>query len=328
MNSTNANNAMKKAMDALPMASVALLAAMGLVFLWRCPDIPCLARQVGAHCHFKHQLAWNVVGSAAFVGALKLGWSRWLKAAPFVAAGWLLMFAAAHFRPMVNGNLFLSLGPLRLNVMACLPFAAALFFAWLADRLKKKAMTILLLACLSGCAALTVRIVENHNRLARVAAFFRGDAESAALRSDAALARAWMQKRYAEALGKARWFAGNEEMLRENLMPESHTTGMPVSSALLFGKWFMALAGVFLGLFAAGVLRYFCVADSEAKKAFALVGGCGVLVPAVLAYGGCLLLPPMVSISAPLLSYAGTQVLIAWLTVGVIAGERKSSGKT
>ncbi len=321
MDKTTESNWTNNIMNALPAASVASLAVLGLAFLWCCPDLPHAAKTLGEHWHFNRQLAWNAVGIVAFAGMLKLGWDRLLKAAPFVFAGWIALFVAAQFCPTVNGSLYAGIGPVRINVMACLPFAAALLLAWTAQTFKFRAARFLLVVALAFNAALAIKIMDNPNRTARVVAFIKG--ETAMPPSEAAYARMHAQRQYAQSLEQARWFSGNEEALQQNLIPDRRTTGVPVASALLFGKWFAVLVWGLYGLFAIGMIRCWWSADCEAKKVFALIGGSGVLVPAILAYGGCMALTPMTFVCAPLLSFGGTQVLTAWLAAAVLTWSSK-----
>lgn len=304
------------AMAALP---VVMLAAMGLVFLWCCPEWH--PEMLGEHWRFKRQLCWNAMGIAAFCMPMLAGWTpRWLKLAPVMAAAWLVMFAASQFCPQDGGGWFVLIGPIRFDVMSMLPFSLAMLLAWVANRFRFRAVRMLVVVGVAIMIALTARIATNANRVSRVAAWFSGDPPTKQLsENDSSLARAWAQKMYAEAIGASHWFSANEEHLKGNPLPGRFTSAMPASAALAFGKWFLVLFGaafVFMGWCFARV--WFTTAD-QGKKVFLAVAGLGVLVPAILGPCECLGLTPMLYTCVPLVSYGGTVAMVTWLIAGTLA---------
>ena len=81
--------------------SLAALTAMGLVFLWCCPDAASFTERMGEHWMLKRQAVWLGIGFSAFAFGLILGWRRWMKAAPWLALGWLALFVIAICYPQV-----------------------------------------------------------------------------------------------------------------------------------------------------------------------------------------------------------------------------------
>ncbi len=131
-----------------------LLALLGLIFCCCCST--CHSGRSGAHFAFWCQLCWNILGVGLFVLAAKIKWSWWMKAALFVLGGWVAMFVAAHFCPSVNGSLYLGDGPIRIEVMSCLPFVAALFLAWYAKDSRWRTLTLTAMVLVTGCTASVV----------------------------------------------------------------------------------------------------------------------------------------------------------------------------
>lgn len=124
---------MKKVQIGLLIGSVAVLSVMGLVFCWVTPANAHLHGE-GSHYFFTHMLCWTLMGVLLSMLAYMLGWRRWLKAAMFIAAGWVGLVAYAATCPLVNGHWgWISLGWLRINVLEFAPVVAALVAAYLSD---------------------------------------------------------------------------------------------------------------------------------------------------------------------------------------------------
>ena len=319
----------KKIVAGMIIGSVAALAVVGLVFLWWCPQPQDAVKALGDHWAFGRQLVWNAVGVTACCGMLLLEWNRLLKAAPFVLAGWLAMdYVAAHYMPMVNGSLCLRYGPFALYVMSCLPFVFALMLAWVAERLKFRAVPFLFRAAVAMTVSMTAIIATNHNRVERIRMFFRGETPNAvqAERDPDVLARYYCLERQSAAIKTAQWFgAGDAETLK--LVPGKHTHSMPVASAVMFGKWFPTVVLMLFAVFAAGLLFAWRGVSSEAQKVFVFVAGLGVVLPTIQGFGECFNLMPMCFIDVPLVSFNGTQALMAWLTAGAILSCKASADR-
>ncbi len=312
----------KKIGSTVILGSVAALAAMGLAFLLWCPQPDSVIKMIGPHWAFKRQMAWNVIGVAACCGVVAIGWKRLLKVAPLVFAGWIAMyFAAANFMPTENGSLCLRFGPFAIHVMSSLPFAFALMLAWTADRFKFRAVPLLLCTSAMLLVATTVSIASTPERAERIKTFLKGDTPDKAEPSSGVLARIYCQRQQSAAFNTARWFGpGDEESLK--FFPGRCTHSMPVASAVVLGKWFPAVVLALFAVFAAGLVFLWCSASSEAQKVFVLVGGLGIVMPAFQCFGECFNLVPMHFVNAPLVSFGGTQVLMAWLTAGTLLSRK------
>lgn len=233
------NKVAKIVLVALP---VGVLAAMGLMFLWCCPEWRSGA--FGEHWHFKRQLCWNGIGIAAFCLPLLAGWARWLRFAPAMAAVWVVMFAGSQFSPQDGGGWFLSLGPTRLDVVAVLPFVLAMLFAWISHKRGISAVRMLLILGIGCLPMLTARVAADGNRVSRIVALFSGDSPAKELAgTDTLLARTWAQKTCVEALEDSHWFSRNGMHLKDNPPPFRFASAMPAAAALTFGKWFLIIAG-------------------------------------------------------------------------------------
>ena len=304
------------AMVALP---VVVLAAMGLLFLWRCPEYH--SGMLGGHWYVKHQLCWNVMGVVAFCMPLLAGWwTRWLKLAPAMAAAWLVMFAASQFCPQDGGGWFVSLGPIRLDVIGMLPFSLAMLLAWISHKFGFRAVRVLVIAGVSALLVLTACIATNSNRVSRVAAWFSGDPPTKQLtENDSSQARAWAQKTCVEAIEASRWFSANEEYLKKNPLPGRFASAMPASAALVFGKWFLALIWVVFGFLGWCFARAWFGTMDQSKKTFLAVSGLCVFIPATLGICECFGVTPMLYTCVPLVSYGGTATMVLWLIAGTLA---------
>ena len=312
----------KKIVSGMVIGSVALLAAMGLAFLWWCPHLESAIRAMGPHWAFKRQMVWNVIGVAVCCGVAALGWKRLLKVAPLVFAGWIAMyFVAANFMPAVNGSLCLRFGPFVIHVLSCIPFVFALIFAWVAERFKFRAVPLLLCTSAMLVVATTVSIASTPGRVERIKTFLSGGTPDKAEPSSGALARIYCQRQQSAAFKTARWFgSGDAEALK--FVPGRCTHSMPVASAVVFGKWFPAVVLALFAVFAAGLVLSWRSAPSESQKVFVFVGGLGIVMPAAQCFGECFNLVPMHFIDVPLVSFGGTQVLTAWLTAGTLLSRK------
>ena len=313
---------MKKTVLCVLASSAALLAAMGLAFLWCCPEVKWQAAMLGAHRAFWRQLCWNAVGIAAFCTMLRFGWRRTLRAAPFVVVGWVAMLLVAEFFcPMVNGELYFwhkSVG-VGVKVMALLPLVAALALAWVSDRFKIKAHRLLLLMVAATLLVMVGRIATNANRVERIKAFFRGDAPPAVAMYPSSMASCWAQKTCVDAVRASRWFSGDEGYLRNNPIPGRLTFAMPAAASLTFGRWFLVLAGAGFAALLWCFVRAFRTTTDYGKRVFLVVAGLGVFVPAIQSTCECLCLTPMLYTCVPLVSSDGTLSLATWTAIGVFA---------
>lgn len=301
---------------AMILGSIVGLVVMGLVFCWVDSDRLHDIGRAASRYNFNRQAIWNILGLTAFCMAIIVGWKRWLKAAPFVFAGWVALWFAAHMREFVAGSSTIVLiGPVSLQIWALFPVALALLVAWLRQRYGGQAKRILLIVGIAAFAAIAGRVATNANSMTHLAAFFAE--ERAPAMSPAACARAFVQSQTSKAFAQAKWFSSTDAEILHNT-PGNTTYSMPASSAVLFGKWFMAVAWVFFALVALGLACLWRKTEDKAKRAFLLVSGAGIIVPALFGHGECLGLMPMLYTSVPLVSNNTTAILASWLASGIL----------
>lgn len=298
------------------LGAIAGLAVMGLVFCWVCPDMSHDARGYVSRWHFKRQVAWNVVGMTALCVAAVIGWKRWLKAAPFLFAGWVALWFAAHIRQSVDGSsAIVPIGPISLEVWALFPVAFALLAAWLRERYGIRTRRILFIFGIVVFAVTACELITDETRLNRLVSFISGDSSPAI--SPSACARSFVQYQAGRAFAQAKWLSSSDtEILRS--LPGKMTYSMPASSAVMFGKWFMSVAGGFFAVIAFCLAWLWRVTADRAKRAFILVVGLGIIVPAVFGVCQCLGIVPMSYMSVPLVSNVATAVLSSWLGAGIL----------
>ena len=297
----------------------ATLAAMGLVFMWCCPDAGFVAERLGAYWVFWRQALWMGIGLSCFFLAVMVGWRRWLKAALWLALGWLAMYVVACCSPQVKHHLFVRIGYLQVDVLAWCSLVVALLLAWIAEKLSvRRVMGFLLVAGVVFSGVLAVQALGSHERMAHVAAYFGYVAERDEPSPDEVMLREWAQKASREAMREVHWFSGNDEMLRQKSLPGRFTYSMPFAAAFVFGKWFNALAVALFGMLAVGLAWCYHRAENVGKKVFIAVAGGTFLLKAAygyLAYWG--LVSPVLHSCVPLVSYGGC-VVIEWIVVGIL----------
>ena len=299
--------------------AMAALTAMGLTFMWWCPDVKWFSDRMGEHWMFRRQVVWTGIGLSCFMLAVMVEWRRWLKVAPFLAVGWLAMYVVACCSPQVRHHLFVNIGCLRINVMAWCSLAVALLLAWIAAKLSvRRVMRLLLVAGVVFSGVFAVQTLGNHERLAHVAAYFGCEVERNAAPPDEVMLRQWAQEASSEAMCKAYWFSGNDEMLRQDSLPGRFTYSMPFAAALVFGKWFNVLVVALFGMFAVVLARCYRRAENVGKKVFVAVAGGAFLLQAAYGYWACFgFMSPELRSCVPLVSYGGC-VMIEWIMAGIL----------
>ena len=297
------------------------LAALGLVYLSRCAATAETAVSLEQY-RFGHQAVFNIMGICLGGAVFLAGWRRILASAPYVLGTWLAMFAGAHFCPRINGELWLRLGPVGLNVMLLLPAVAALFLAWLAavcERRRGIRATRFVAAVAAACAVLlAAAVLASPERRADLASRFRGESASAEV-VQRAERRGMMQKKCVEAFREARWFSPGAPAAGDGGLPVRFAFSMPANSALMFGRWFPALCIALFGAFGLALASCWRRSADEAGKVFAFFAGVAVIAPAALGFGACLGLAPMLYVGVPLVSFGGTAVIAAWLLAAALA---------
>ena len=312
----------------LMLTAVAGLAAMGLVFCWCCPDRLHDVGGVASRWCFKRQVVWNMAGASAALLAVTAGWKRLLKAASFLFAGWVALWMFACSQPAVEGSCaYVRIGPISLGVWSLFPVALALLAAWLRERYLVGARNFLYGACAGAILAAVLSVAVSPDRIARINSLFTGDPRHELSASECA--SGFVQHRTCEAFAQAHWFSACENEILKSL-PGAMSYSMPASSAVVFGKWFIALAWTLVSLLVLALSLLWRGTGAAALRTFIVFAGLGFVVPFALGHCGCLGLTPMVFTVAPLVSYDFAAALFAWFAVGglvsMTCGIDKSDG--
>ena len=285
------------------LAATMLLAAMGCWFCWHCPS-----RCYEPHAFFRRQLAWNVVGLAAFAGAWAVGWRRLLKGAPWLMAAWLLAFVSAQFSRPINGvHKWIGVGPLNINVVTCFMPVFALFVAWLHE--KKWIRSWMEWCILAGLAVVVAcQFAGSERRMMRLVAFLHP--------SDGNLGYVYMGEQLQAAIAAANWFGDAGRSL--GFLPCPESDGMMSAAALLFGKWFLVVVVSIFAILGVGLsVVWKGVADASGRR-YTLFFGLWLIVPAAYCLLHSLSFLPVAGMSPALVGYGGSAVVMAWWGMGVL----------
>ena len=294
----------KKTIVGFLLSATALLAAMGCWFCWHCPP-----RVYAEHALMWRQLVWNGIGLAAFAGAWAVGWKRLLKAAPWLMAAWIAAFVMAQFSLAVRGaHRWLSLGPVRINVVTLFMPAFALFVAWLHEKRWIRPWMEWMVVAMAVIAALWM-FARNGGWQERLAAFFNP--------GNWMHDRAYMARQLQLAFDVSKWFGDSGRSL--GFLPCPESDGMMSASALMFGKWFPSAVTVLFSSIGA-VLTFLWRSSADAsKRRYVLLFGLWLIVPAAYCLLHSLALLPVAGMSPALASFGGTAVVMAWFGIGALA---------
>ena len=300
----------------LMLAAVAGLAAMGLVFCWCCPDRLHDVGGVASRWCCKRQVVWNLAGVCVALVAVLAGWRRLLKSAPLLFVGWIALWLFALSQPMVDGSCGVArIGPIVLGVWSLSPVALALLAAWLRERYLVGARKFLCAVCIGALAVVVVNVAASPDRIARVNSFFRGEPRQEMSASECM--SGFVQHQTREAFAQAHWFSACENEILKSL-PGTMSYSMPASSAVVFGKWFIALAWTLASVLVLALAWFWRRASDVAMRTFIAFAGLGFVVPFLLGHGECLGIAPMVYAVIPLVSYDAAAVLASWFAAGVL----------
>ena len=285
-----------------------LLAAMGLMFTWKCP-IDCIFGADSGVFFFKKQLLWNVIGIAACIGAALVPWRKWLKFAPWGLMAWFALAVwALGFSPARHGShRWADFGVVCVNVRVALIAVSALFAAWLCS--KKCIKPWMVFAAIGVFLVFAAfQVLGNANRLARLAVFFGGEEANVQYR--------YMQSQMKAAYAAAHWFGDADRSLR--FLPLSYADAMPSASALLFGKWFpLASAALYAAL--GGVLAWLWLAlKNNSKRMFILFWGGATVGSALYSFCQSVGAVPVLGVSPSLAGYGGALTVMFWVCSGIL----------
>lgn len=289
-----------------------LLMAMGLAFCWATP-----ANQYyhlsGAY-YFKHQLCWLIIGGCLGGVAWSIGWRRWVKAAPFIAMGWSALVAYAATCPLVGGHWgWINLGCFRINVVDFLPVVFSLLVAWFVQLLRLRAIVGIGIAALMVGSFMGYRLVSNPVERDE---FLLLPSQQEMAEKTGKPSREFLLNQCVGAVKESHWFGKCDVNTR--YIPECTTTSMPAVSAVLFGKWYLVALAVVLGMLGAGVGLFWAMGASEPMRAYALVWGSLVLLPAFFNLLGCAGIVSMLDVAIPLASFGGSLAMATGVGLAVL----------
>jgi len=294
--------------------AMGVLAMMGLVLAWKVvPDM-----DVGDGLFFlKRQTLWALLGVAAAVLSTLVSWRWWMKAAPWIAAGWAVAFVASAACPLVDGwHRYLVLGPVKLDTWTLSWPVGALALAWLQNKLPISTRMLLGSIVVSAALCLTGSILSNANRVARVHAFFTGRDLPCAATAEAVTLNA-EQSQLRTALCGAKWVGASDAAVGWKIR-YPHTSGVASASAVRFGKVFPFGALALFGVVAVGLAALGRRMADPSKRLYLLVYGMTLVVPAALSVCECARLVPLLRFCVPLVSFGGAACLSAGWGLGVV----------
>ena len=285
----------------------ALLAAMGLLFTWKCP-IDCIFGVDSGIFFFKKQLLWNAVGIAACAGAALIPWRKWLKLAPWGMLAWFALAVwALGFSPARHGShRWADFGVVCVNIHLVLVLAWALFTAWLYS--KKCIKPWMIFAAIGGLLIFAaIQIFGNPNRLARLAVYFGGQDWNV---------HNYVQDQMKAAYAAANWFGDADRSLR--YLPVAYADAMPSAAALLFGKCFtLAVAGLYAALGGIFALLWLAFKD-PAKRMFIFFWGGAIVAAALYSICQSVWALPVLGLAPALVGYGGALCVIFWAGLGIL----------
>lgn len=133
-------------------------------------------------------------------------------------------------------------------------------------------------------------------------------------------AYAFLQNQSVGAIRESKWFGSCDINLR--LLPESTTTCMPASASVLFGKWYLILLALALGMMGIGIGVAWRQSSDEPMRAYAIIWGRFVLIPCFLNILGCVGFAPMFDFGIPFACYGGTLVMSTMIGLDILASQQ------
>lgn len=292
-----------------------VLIGMGLAFCWATP-----ANSYYHHCeayYFNHQFCWLIIGACVATGGYFLGWRRWLKATPFVALVWLGLVIYAVTTPCVKGSIgWISCGCCRVNVLEFAPVVFALLAAYLVGLVKAKPLMAVLVGVVTFCGAV------GHATICHRIRFEIADlvpSQQIVAKEGEKTAYAFLQNQCVGAVRESRWFGGCD--INTRYLPESTTTSMPASSAVIFGKWYLILMAFALASLSLGVGMAFMLNCDRQMRAYSLIWGVAAIIPAFQNVLGCVGLAPISEAGVPFACFGGILIVSTLLGLAILASQ-------
>lgn len=298
---------------ALLVAPTIVLIVMGLVFCWVVPTNAQLYG-AGSHFFFARMVCWTGIGLSLGTCAYLLGWRRWLKATPYIAAVWVGLMVYSMVSPVTEEHWgWIGVGGFKIDVLAFVPVVGALMVASVVRFLRCRAIWIVGAVVLVFGGLTVCKIVRDTYR----------DERFQLLPSHQKMAEEarqtpyeFVEARYSEAISKSRWFGPSAVEAKD--LPETVTTGMPVTATTLFGRWWLVLLSAALVALGAafGVIGW--RSDDEPLRAYSYMLGLGIVVPSLLNVAGCVGWIPILSLGIPFVAYGGSLVVATLVGMSIL----------
>lgn len=298
--------------------SAALLAVMGLVFTWFCPESVNLHPE-SPHWMTSRMVVFNLTGLLLGGGAVAVGWKRWLRTAPYILIAWVGLVCYAATQPPVNGSwVWISTGipGLSVNVWDFCPLVIGLTAAWISWKFGMRPVLVMLVLALAMGGVLAGQIVTNANRMLRLKVFF-GQATEMPPLEESAKASCFLANQSAGIIREAKWFGETE--IDPKILPCAATAAMPARAAAMWGKWYLVLLCAVFGLLGAGFAGAWVSVRDNPRRTLVLALAITVLGGMMSGYLGSLLITPMKYSCIPWASFGGMTAAVYWMTLGVLA---------
>lgn len=313
---------MKKVQVGLLIGSAAVLAVMGLVFCWVAPANEYLHGE-GSHYFFTHMLGWTGIGLSLAICAYLIGWRRWLKAAPFIAIGWVGLLLYSTTCPLVNGHLgWINLGCFRINVLEFTPVVVSLAAAYIARAFKCRSLVAVSMILVAYAGAVGYTTVSKMNRVEYADLL---PTQQYLAKNARQTAQSFLANQCVGAVRESAFFGGSE---RVNLrfLPESTTTSMPAAASVLFGKWYLIALSIVLCVLGIGIGVSWKINANSAMRAYTFLWGILVLMMSFLNIQGCVGLAPIVDVGVPFACFGGSLAMSTLLGLAILLSQNQECG--
>jgi len=299
----------------LVFGAATLLAALGLVFCWACPS-SCNAYPGAPQLIFGRMVVGNLVGLLLCGLAVVVGWRGWLKAAPFVCLAWL---GLAHYSfslwPFEDRLGWIDFGPVRLNVWETAPLMISFAAAWASSQWRLRSHSAF--CAIAGVAiGFVVGGFVANDYQTRQLTVMSGRSPSSPITEIFTPAECDVAHQGAAMIRSAKWFGATG--VEQKALFCAPTVSMPAEASVLFGKWYLVLLLVTIGVLGAGFAMTWRGVAEGPKRSFVLVLGISITGLSVMNCLGCLLVVPLLTVGIPWASFGESMAAASWLALGIL----------
>jgi len=295
--------------------AMALLAGLGLAVAgFVAPET------MGPHCFLHRQDLAVGLAVCAAIGASFVPWRVWLKSAPWVLAGYMVVFFVSATCPLVDGwHRFFTIGNgniIRLDTWILGWPVGALALAFIRSKVSLPSRYLLAAVVLAGMFCFTGGVLRNANRVERLHAFFTGKAESLPVPPEAVERNERAKAVKAAYLSSKLIGESAPEVVRA--VPLAHTAGVSAGIAVRFGRLVHWTALALFGVIGVILLMLGRSLVESPKRVFIFVFGVWLVGLEVQNWAECMHWIPTFGVAVPLLSCTMTQCIVAGLGLGII----------